>query len=186
MRKRTPALGNHFSLCSANTRSLRSAASMTEATGLKTRYRCRWPTITLLMPDAVSNRGDEQRRSRSTAAKNPLHAVKDPKSTKQIPHHQNPLHYRKCSGGADRSRTDDLLRAKQALSQLSYGPAIRSPDSKCRTFGPTQPRLKTNAAQLVSRVVGLGRVELPTSRLSGVRSNHLSYRPVSGCQMPDA
>ena len=29
-----------------------------------------------------------------------------------------------------------------------------------------------------SRLVGLGRVELPTSRLSGVRSNQLSYRPV--------
>ena len=27
------------------------------------------------------------------------------------------------------------------------------------------------------RVVGLGRVELPTSPLSGVRSSHLSYRP---------
>ena len=27
--------------------------------------------------------------------------------------------------------------------------------------------------------MGLGRVELPTSRLSGVRSNHLSYRPCS-------
>ncbi len=27
-------------------------------------------------------------------------------------------------------------------------------------------------------VVGLGRLELPTSRLSGVRSNHLSYRPL--------
>jgi hypothetical protein len=27
--------------------------------------------------------------------------------------------------------------------------------------------------------VGLGRVELPTSRLSGVRSNQLSYRPKS-------
>ncbi len=26
--------------------------------------------------------------------------------------------------------------------------------------------------------MGLGRVELPTSRLSGVRSNQLSYRPV--------
>ena len=26
-------------------------------------------------------------------------------------------------------------------------------------------------------LMGLGRVELPTSRLSGVRSNHLSYRP---------
>ena len=32
----------------------------------------------------------------------------------------------------------------------------------------------TLPAQLV---VGLGRLELPTSRLSGVRSNHLSYRP---------
>ena len=29
-------------------------------------------------------------------------------------------------------------------------------------------------------VVGLGRLELPTSRLSGVRSNHLSYRPSLG------
>ena len=27
-------------------------------------------------------------------------------------------------------------------------------------------------------LVGLDRVELSTSRLSGVRSNHLSYRPV--------
>ena len=27
-------------------------------------------------------------------------------------------------GGARRDRTDDLLRAKQALSQLSYGPEI--------------------------------------------------------------
>ena len=27
------------------------------------------------------------------------------------------------------------------------------------------------------RMVGLGRVELPTSPLSGVRSNHLSYKP---------
>ena len=26
-------------------------------------------------------------------------------------------------------------------------------------------------------IVGRGRLELPTSRLSGVRSNHLSYRP---------
>ena len=28
-----------------------------------------------------------------------------------------------------------------------------------------------------TQMVGLGRIELPTSRLSGVRSNHLSYRP---------
>ena len=29
-------------------------------------------------------------------------------------------------------------------------------------------------------MVGLGRLELPTSRLSGVRSNRLSYRPSTG------
>ena len=31
----------------------------------------------------------------------------------------------------------------------------------------------------VLNMVGLGRLELPTSRLSGVRSNHLSYKPVA-------
>ena len=30
-----------------------------------------------------------------------------------------------CSGGAKRSRTVDLLRARQALYQLSYGPIIK-------------------------------------------------------------
>ena len=53
-------------------------------------------------------------------------------------------------GGADRDRTGDPLVANQGLSQLSYSPV---------------------------EVVGLGRVELPTSPLSGVRSSHLSYRP---------
>ena len=56
------------------------------------------------------------------------------------------------NGGGERDRTDDLLRARQALSQLSYTPIIRC-------------------------VVGLGGLEPPTSRLSGVRSNQLSYRP---------
>ena len=45
------------------------------------------------------------------------------------------------------------------------------------------PRAARSAAQSTSsalffrHVVGLGRVELPTSPLSGVRSNQLSYRP---------
>ena len=59
--------------------------------------------------------------------------------------------------GARRDRTDDLLLAKQALSQLSYGPG-------CERFA-------------LERVVGLGRLELPTSRLSSARSNQLSYKP---------
>jgi hypothetical protein len=55
-------------------------------------------------------------------------------------------------GGAERDRTADLKLAKLPLSQLSYGPNLE-------------------------RMVGPGRLELPTSRLSGVRSNHLSYGP---------
>ena len=59
------------------------------------------------------------------------------------------------SGGDNRARTGDLRLAKPALSQLSYIPEDGFPGS----------------------LVGLGRFELPTSRLSGVRSNQLSYRP---------
>jgi hypothetical protein len=51
------------------------------------------------------------------------------------------------AGGANRDRTDDLLLAKQALSQLSYGPVHET------------------------HLVGLGGVAPPTSPLSGVRSN---------------
>ena len=57
-------------------------------------------------------------------------------------------------GGARRIRTDDILLAKQALYQLSYGPF-----AKASLVGPT-------------------RFELVTSRLSSVRSNQLSYGPI--------
>ena len=50
--------------------------------------------------------------------------------------------------GADRGRTDDIQLAKLALYQLSYSP----------TKHPS------------SELVGLGGLEPPTSRLSGVRS----------------
>ena len=62
-------------------------------------------------------------------------------------------HVQRDHGGDGRDRTDDLMLAKQLLSQLSYVPLI---------------------------MVGLGRLERPTSPLSGVRSNHLSYRPRAG------
>lgn len=35
-------------------------------------------------------------------------------------------------------------------------------------------------------MVGPGRLELPTSRLSGVRSNHLSYGPILGRTQPNS
>ena len=51
------------------------------------------------------------------------------------------------------------MLAKHALSQLSYGP---KPEA-----------LMWRGANMV----GLGRLELPTSRLSSARSNQLSYKP---------
>jgi hypothetical protein len=71
---------------------------------------------------------------------------------------------RRRFGGADRARTDDLRLARAALSQLSYSPVERWPERPA--------------------MVGLGRLELPTSRLSGVRSNQLSYRPRQGVPIP--
>ena len=93
------------------------------------------------------------------------------------------------NGGARRDRTDDLKLAKLPLSQLSYGPKTvvnsttvplcRPVPSASATYdrGSLSPiEWRSNGIRQV--LVGLGRVELPTSRLSGVRSNHLSYRPV--------
>src|ERR1700719_494877 len=75
------------------------------------------------------------------------------------------------NGGADRARTDDLRLARAALSQLSYSPAslVHQPSG---LIAPTSGRLpgRRPAARMM---VGLGRFELPTSRLSGVRSNQL-------------
>ena len=69
---------------------------------------------------------------------------------------ESPIH----SLGDEGIRTPDPLLARQVLSQLSYTPV----------------------GYLFSFVflkrMGLRRLELPTSRLSGVRSNRLSYKPI--------
>jgi hypothetical protein len=55
-------------------------------------------------------------------------------------------------------------------------------------FGSAQKRKTPQAPKRLRgndlRFMGLGRVELPTSRLSGVRSNHLSYRPFATPNTP--
>jgi hypothetical protein len=43
---------------------------------------------------------------------------------------------------------------------------------------PRQDHTKFEVQLSNPSLVGLGRFELPTSRLSGVRSNQLSYRPI--------
>ena len=75
------------------------------------------------------------------------------------------------TGGGERDRTDDLLVANQALSQLSY-----TPDHSLEHRFPSFSHILSDLAPVLD-MVGLGRFELPTSRLSGVRSNRLSYRP---------
>jgi hypothetical protein len=69
-------------------------------------------------------------------------------------------------------------------------PDIPSKRSLRSNFQRTRPGLNAGSLQILSvcaqiiqspgvvrLMVGLGRVELPTSPLSGVRSNQLSYRP---------
>ena len=66
------------------------------------------------------------------------------------------------------------------LSQLSYSPfSIRKLKLQNRPHIATISR-KLKLEILDLKMVGLGRLELPTSRLSGVRSSHLSYRPLVG------
>ena len=55
------------------------------------------------------------------------------------------------ANGDGEIRTLDPLLARQVLSQLSYAPIL----------------------------MGLSGLEPPTSRLSGVRSNRLSYKPIN-------
>ena len=66
------------------------------------------------------------------------------------------LFVHQMDSGDNESRTRDPLLARQVLSQLSYTPMVK----------------------LVFNKVGLNGLEPSTSRLSGVRSNHLSYEPM--------
>ena len=62
--------------------------------------------------------------SRCQTPADPLHA--NPRIPKALPKTPDlePLTRTRDPGGARRDRTDDLLLAKQALSQLSYGPVL--------------------------------------------------------------
>ena len=92
-------------------------------------------------------------------------------------------------GGDEENRTPDPLLARQVLSQLSYTPIFGlmlhinasicfSLDflCDCRVLWYTTEQKNSKWTNLV----GLSGLEPPTSRLSGVRSNRLSYRPMQG------
>ena len=71
-----------------------------------------------------------------------------------------PIRSRSASGDGE-IRTLDPLLARQVLSQLSYAPILAA---------LPQP-------SVLPPPMGLSGLEPPTSRLSGVRSNRLSYKP---------
>ena len=73
-------------------------------------------------------------------------------------------------GGDEQNRTVDPLLARQVLSQLSYTPRYY------------RGLLLILALFFFSEeLVGSSGLEPPTSRLSGARSNHLSYEPIHEC-----
>lgn len=97
---------------------------------------------------------------------------------------------RQINGGAERDRTADPLLAKQVLSQLSYSPLERPSGSLVRFTRPVQgqapramayqpPASSFPSLKPFNQMVGPGRLELPTPRLSSVCSNQLSYGPIS-------
>ena len=74
---------------------------------------------------------------------------------------------------------DDLIVGDQTIWWSQTGSNRRPHACKARAL-PAElwPRnQKTNAHSM--KMVGLGRLELPTSRLSSARSNQLSYKPLT-------
>ena len=95
----------------------------------------------------------------------------------------------KTLSGDGEIRTLDPLLARQVLSQLSYTPmdaglpsfeaipysfSRRSLIHLCSVF----ISISQSLLALPFWVMGLSGLEPPTSRLSGVRSNRLSYKPI--------
>ena len=74
------------------------------------------------------------------------------------------------ASGDGEIRTLDPLLARQVLSQLSYAPILAA---------LPQP-------SVLPPPMGLSGLEPPTSRLSGVRSNRLSYKPFFIIRQPPA
>ena len=66
-----------------------------------------------------------------------------------------------------------------ADDQDSFRPTGRSNPSADDLDDPV-PNPGPKPGTQTPAMVGRGGLEPPTSRLSGVRSNHLSYRPISG------
>ena len=89
------------------------------------------------------------------------------------------------ANGDGEIRTLDPLLARQVLSQLSYTPIgcgstlLRQSLFSFAWFDLTKSiHMDLSSFSRVYVLMGLSGLEPPTSRLSGVRSNQLSYKPI--------
>jgi hypothetical protein len=79
-------------------------------------------------------------------------------------------------------RSPDLVCLEAGPPRNISDPKDFCPQESCKSHGVRIMGHGGNAStstNCVHKLVGLGRLERPTSPLSGVRSNHLSYRPES-------
>ena len=88
------------------------------------------------------------------------------------------------TSGDKEIRTLDPLLARQVLSQLSYIPICSYSDLSglflfsMKVFKPMSLSGPFLFSAKAFKPMGLSGLEPPTSRLSGVRSNQLSYKPI--------
>ena len=117
-------------------------------------------------------------RSRPTLAHRPLKKLRmemrgvELPQTKHFIHDVNQLPLRHSGGNLDKVSRGALLRKDGWWRQTGSN---RRPEACKATALPTELCPQFNDIQ--QKMVGLGRFELPTSRLSSARSNQLSYRP---------
>ena len=80
-----------------------------------------------------------------------------------------------CKARALPTELQPRRRCSSGRGEASQGRRAAAP----RGAGSLRRRMSPPAFEAPRTMVGLGRLERPTSPLSGVRSNHLSYRPVA-------
>src|SRR6266481_6859338 len=80
--------------------------------------------------------------------------------------------------GYEPNELPDCSTPRQGQTKPQKSP-ISARSSETQRF-----QIRNRKSEIRNSLVGLGRVELPTSRLSGVRSNQLSYRPKLLCESP--
>ena len=113
---------------------------------------------------------------RYTFARNDLLFTMSDNTRMQTARERDALHARICFHGRAAGESELIDRWWSQTESNRRPPACKAGALPTELW----PRI---AAPAKRELVGLGRFELPTSRLSSARSNQLSYRPKSQCTL---